>query len=110
MIAPTGMGATFVRDKTNSGEEMQVFSLDDYFKEQKVDFIKADIESLEYDMLCGAENIIKRDKPLLAVCIEHLASDMFTIPLLVKSMNSEYKLKVRHHSYCFFDTVLYAYI
>jgi len=87
-----------------------VYTLDDYFKEQKVSFIKADIESYELDMLHGAESVIKRDRPLLAICIYHNASDMFTIPLFIKELCGDYKLKIRHHTYSLLDTVLYAYI
>jgi hypothetical protein len=87
-----------------------VYALDDYFKQKKIDFLKADIESYEMNMLYGAESIIKRDNPLLAVSIYHNASDMFNIPLLVKQLCKEYKLKIRHHTFEWYDTVLYAYI
>ena len=103
------LGATFASDKTD-GKEVMVYTLDDYFKEQKISFVKADIESYELDMLCGAESVIKRDRPLLAVCIYHNASDMFTIPLFIKELCSDYKLKIRHHTYDYAETVLYAYI
>jgi FkbM family methyltransferase len=103
------LGANFITDKTKNAEEVKIYSLDDYFKEQYISFIKADIESYELDMLRGAESIIKRDRPLLAVCIYHNASDMFTIPLFIKKLCNDYKLKIRHHTYDFFDTVLYAY-
>jgi len=103
------LGATFASDRTD-GMEVMVYALDDYFKEQKVSFIKADIESYELDMLHGAESVIKRDRPLLAVCIYHNASDMFTIPLFIKELCGDYKIKIRHHTYDFADTVLYVYI
>jgi len=86
-----------------------VYAIDDFFKEQQVSFLKADIESFELDMLRGAESVIKRDKPLLAICIYHNASDMFTIPLYIKELCSDYKFKIRQHAYDFAETVLYAY-
>jgi FkbM family methyltransferase len=104
------LGANFSADKTEAAEEAPLYALDDYFEKQKVSFIKADIESYELDMLQGAESIIKRDKPLLAVCIYHNASDMYEIPLFVKMLCPEYKIKIRHHTYSLFDTVLYAYV
>lgn len=36
-----------------TGEEVKVFALNDYFKNTKVSAIKADIESYEYDMIQG---------------------------------------------------------
>jgi hypothetical protein len=57
----------------------------------------------------GAASVIKRDKPLLTVCMYHNASDIFTIPLFVRELYKDYKLKIRHHTYGYVDTVLYAY-
>jgi hypothetical protein len=104
------LGANFITDNTEDAEKVMVYALDDYFKEQQVSFIKADIESYEQDMLHGAEAVIKRDKPLLALCIYHNASDMYTIPLSIKELCGDYKLMIRQHSYRFDETVLYAYI
>jgi FkbM family methyltransferase len=104
------MGANFMTDHTENAKEVMVYAFDDYFKEQYVGFIKADIESYELDMLQGAESVIKRDKPLLAVSIYHNASDMFTIPLFIKNLCGQYIFKIRHHKYKFDDTVLYAYV
>jgi FkbM family methyltransferase len=104
------LGANFITDAVEGSEKIIVHALDDYFKEQEISFIKADIESYESDMLYGATSIIKRDKPMLAICIYHNASDMYTIPLFVKKLNNKYRLKIRQHSYKFAETVLYAYI
>jgi len=104
------LGANFVADKTENADEVTVYAIDDYFKEQRVDFIKADIESYELDMLRGAESVIKRDRPLLAVSIYHGASDMFTIPLFIRELCGDYKFRIRQHSYRFDETVLYAYM
>jgi FkbM family methyltransferase len=103
------LGVTLTSDRTD-GTEITVYAVDDYFKEQKVSFIKADIESYELDMLYGAESVIKRDKPLLAVCIYHNASDMYSIPLFIKKLCKDYIIKIRQYSYKFDETLLYAYI
>jgi FkbM family methyltransferase len=103
------LGANFIIDKTENAEEVPIYALDDYFKEQRVGFIKADIESYELDMLRGAQSVIKRDRPILAVCIYHGASDMFTIPLFINGLCEDYKLKIRQYSHKFDETVLYAY-
>lgn len=89
------------------GELIKIVALDDVIKE-KVDFIKADIESYEYKMLLGAEKIIKKYEPCLAVCIYHNATDFFSIPLLIKKMLPKAKFAVRHHSNNESGTVLYA--
>ena len=110
-LAPASarLGATFLADSTEGAEEVMIYAIDDYFKEQNVSFIKADIESYELEMLRGAESVIKRDKPLLAICLYHNATDMFLIPMFVKELYKDYKIKIRHYRYSFMETILYAY-
>lgn len=87
---------------------VKVIALDEYFADQRITFLKADIESYELDMLKGAERIIRRDRPKLAICIYHNASDMFRVPLRLDSLGLGYKFAVRQHSYGIGETVLYA--
>lgn len=88
--------------------DVPIITLDSYFAEKKISFIKADIEGEEYHMLRGAEKVIRRDKPLLAICIYHKLSDYFTIPQFIDGLGMGYKLDVRCHSDYFAETVLYA--
>lgn len=91
------------------GEKVTVYSIYDYFRDQRIPFIKADIESFEFSLIKGASNVIRRDHPKLAICIYHNASDMYRIALLIKELNHDYRFAVRQH-YCeLSDTVLYAY-
>ena len=73
-----------------------------------VSFIKMDIEGAELEALQGAENIIRKYKPKLAISIYHNSQDLTDIPLYIKNLNEEYKLYIRHYSTGEFDTVLYA--
>lgn len=108
------MGKSKVGGKFNegkSGQKMVVYALDDYFKDIKVSFFKADIESYELDMLYGAENVIKRDSPKIAICIYHNATDLFNIMKWLNGLQIGYKFAIRHHGRDLFcETVLYAYI
>lgn len=76
--------------------------------EDKVTYIKMDVEGAELETLKGAKCIIQRDKPRLAVCIYHKPEDMVELPLYIKSLVPEYKLYVRHYSEEKYETVLYA--
>lgn len=67
-----------------------------------------DIEGAEMEALKGAENILKRDKPKLAICLYHKREDMWEIPYLIKSIKPEYKFFIRHYSNYEGETVLYA--
>ena len=71
-------------------------------------FIKMDIEGAELKTIEGAENIIKKYRPKLAICVYHKADDIFEIPLAIKKLVPEYKLYLRQHSDSLLDTVLYA--
>ena len=74
----------------------------------KVSWIKMDIEGAERETLQGAERIIKKYKPKLAVCIYHKCEDMFELPIYLHMLVPEYKFKIRHHSNALEDMVLYA--
>ena len=102
--------SSMISEQENSGgDSIKIYALDDFFAEQKIDFLKADIESFELDMLQGAEKIIRRDLPKMAICIYHNASDMYRILLWLAALNLGYKFSIRHHTPMNSDTVLYAY-
>jgi FkbM family methyltransferase len=103
----SNLGCSF--NSPGIGEERQIWSLDDYFKCEKATFIKADIESFEQDMLMGAKETIRKNRPLIAVSIYHNASDMYSIIKYLNELDMDYHFAVRHHSPLFSDTVLYAY-
>ena len=67
-----------------------------------------DIEGSELPALKGAVNIIKRNKPKLAICIYHSDSDMIDIAEWIHTVVPEYRLFVRQHSWEITETVLYA--
>lgn len=89
---------------------IQLHCLDDLFSEERVDFIKADIEGSEMDMLDGAKAVIVRDKPLLAISIYHRAGDFYRIAIFLKKLVPEYKFSIRQHSLNMVETVLYCYL
>lgn len=76
--------------------------------EEKITFIKMDVEGSELFSLQGAEEVIKRDKPKLAICVYHKREDLITLPQYIKKLVPEYKLYLR----CYFpyasELVLYA--
>lgn len=104
-----GLGARISEQKNFNVDSVKVYALDDFFTSQKINFLKADIESFEFDMLRGAEKIIRRDLPKIAVCIYHNASDMYQILNWLADLNLGYKFSIRHHNVNTLDTILYAY-
>ena len=91
------------------GLSIDVYSLDDFMPNGRVDFIKADIEGFELRMLHGAKDLIIRNAPKIAVSIYHRPADYFEIIEYLSELVPEYVFSVRHHTDKFMDTVLYAY-
>lgn len=75
----------------------KIVRLDDALKGEQVTFIKMDIEGSEVAALRGAEEILRAQKPQLAVCVYHKTSDFWEIPVLIRETNPDYKLYLRHH-------------
>ena len=101
-------------DTTNSAIEdagnliAKCTCIDHICQNDKVTFIKMDIEGAEQKALSGAKNIIMRDKPQLAICVYHKPNDIWEIPFMLKDWVPEYQLYLRHHSPTYTETVLYA--
>ena len=68
-----------------------------------------DIEGAEKEALLGAEKITREQKPKLAISIYHKNEDIWEIPSLILEMNPEYRFYIRHYSFRFAETVLYAF-
>ena len=101
--------AGIVEGEEQATIKIPVDSIDNVCSGDKVTLIKMDIEGSEIEALNGAVNVIKRDKPRLAICIYHKPEHLYAIPLWIKKTVPEYKLYIRHHSDTrWTDTVLYA--
>lgn len=73
----------------------------------KVDFIKFDIEGAEQDAINGAKNVIAKYQPVLAICVYHKAEDWYKIPQKVLDINPNYKIYLRHYLEGISETVMY---
>ncbi|HEY0979827.1 MAG TPA: FkbM family methyltransferase [Candidatus Paceibacterota bacterium] len=70
-------------------------SLDDFVKEKGllvINFIKADIEGNEADMLRGATEILRTLKPKLIICTYHRENDPDEIETIILSANETYTI------------------
>ena len=96
-------------NKNNCSHDYQANNINslDNLLDEKVDFIKLDIEGAEQDAIEGARGIIKNYSPILAICIYHKAEDWYKVPQKVLEINSNYKLYLRHYMEGIYETVLY---
>jgi FkbM family methyltransferase len=88
-------------------EKISITTLDRFVEENKlehVDFIKADIEGSERDMLRGATNVMKNFAPKLALCTYHLPDDPIVLEKIIKEANPNYTIV--HLSHKLFAAVI----
>lgn len=84
--------------QAENGIPVEFDSVDNIVNE-KVTLIKMDIEGAELKALEGAKRTITQHRPKLYVCAYHRNEDMFTLPIKINGLCSEYKIYFRHHPY-----------
>ena len=82
--------------------------MDDVLIDSNPTFIKMDIEGAEYKALKGAERVIRKCHPKLAISVYHKPEDIFDIPSLILEYNSDYRFYLRHYSLTSSETILYV--
>lgn len=95
--------------KVGTGTEtVPTASLDEELFGKRITFIKMDIEGAELHALQGARNIIKKQRPTLAISVYHKPEDIIEIPNYILELNTDYQFYLRHYSLFGTETVLYA--
>jgi FkbM family methyltransferase len=85
---------------------VQALSLDEFVRRNnipRVDFIKADIEGAERNLLRGAKNVLKEFAPTLSICTYHLPDDPQVIRRLIQESNPDYVIfegENKIYAYC----------
>ncbi|GHT41425.1 hypothetical protein FACS189437_08320 [Bacteroidia bacterium] len=93
-------GANSLIAKGARSKEIQITTIDKFVEENKlktVNFIKADIEGVEREMLRGASGVLKKFAPKLAICTYHLPDDPDVLEKIILNANPDYKIiHLRH--------------
>lgn len=107
-----GPGSSVNEEKQcETAVEIPTLSLDDYFLEKKIpriDFVKMDIEGAELDALKGAEELIKKYRPILAISIYHKPEDYYQIIEYINSLSLGYRFYLDHFTIHLEETILFA--
>lgn len=88
----------FDGDLPSGDIQISITTLDSWANEnaiEKIDFIKADIEGSERDMLLGATNVLKTHQPILSLCTYHLPDDRKVMKEIILKANPKYKILQR---------------
>lgn len=110
-IISSKSGTCFTTDM--QGDSATMVALDEFLEGIPISFIKMDIEGAELDALCGAEMLIRKYGPKLAISIYHRPEDIFEIPQWIQKLDCDYRMKIRQHCYHrdkfdIRETILYA--
>lgn len=105
-INDNGANTKICQEKTDN--KVETITLDKFFKETRINYIKTDIEGAEMEALKGATDVLKRDRPILAISIYHSLSDYQNIPIFLNNLLENYKFFIRNHSIYCAEIVLYA--
>ncbi|MDR2531226.1 MAG: FkbM family methyltransferase [Oscillospiraceae bacterium] len=83
------------------GKKVRTVKTDSFCESRKIipTLIKIDVEGCETAAILGAANTLKKHKPKLIVSLYHRSEDLLELPLLIKKINSRYKLYLRRHEY-----------
>ncbi len=87
---------------------MQGVALDSYINGGNISFIKVDVEGSERALLEGAQHVIARCRPRIALSVYHYPPDIFELPEIIKCLHPDYQLALGHHSFHMMETVLYC--
>jgi FkbM family methyltransferase len=86
----------FSRLSTNGGGHLvEVRTLDEILDNQSVTFIKADVEGHEFRVLLGAESIIRRNKPRIAVTVYHPQNNVAEITDFLRECDPSYQFATK---------------
>ena len=91
------------------GQEIDARAVDSILQGRPATVIKMDVEGCEREALWGASQTIAHFSPKLMVSLYHRNEDIFALPLLIRRLNPNYDLYIRHQLYIpAWETNLYA--
>jgi FkbM family methyltransferase len=103
-----GIGSSITEEGEDIIEVVRLDTLLNQEQKNKISFIKLDVEGSELEALTGMQEIIKNNRPKLAICVYHKTEHFWEVPFLIKSLNPEYKIYFRQHALSRLETVCYA--
>ncbi len=78
---------------------VKAVTVDGILDGRRADFLKFDVEGMEEAAIEGAKQTIKKYKPKMLVSCYHRSEDMFSLPIKVLNIRSDYKLHFFHPEY-----------
>lgn len=103
-------GSSFMCEGEKSKKcKVKAKRIDDVLGQEKISFIKMDIEGSEKNAINGMEKLIMKNIPILAVCVYHCRDDFYAITdLLERICPEKYTYYLRQYRFTPTETVCYA--
>ena len=92
---------------SENGICIEVDAVDNWVND-KITFLKMDIEGSEINALQGCKKTIQKYAPKLAVSVYHNNEDLLDIYEFIRTFPIQYKIYLRHYNHSATDTILYA--
>lgn len=105
-LTADGSASRLCDGEVGSASQIPVARLDD-IAEEEITFIKMDIEGAESEAIDGAQKIIMRQHPKLAIAVYHKPADFWSIPYQILKLREDYSLFMRHYSEGKDETVMF---
>ena len=84
-------------ESVDATEEVDVVALDEHLADERVTFVKLEIEGSEVAALRGARRLIVDNRPKLALSAYHRARDLVDLFEVVESFDAGYRIDLAHH-------------
>ncbi len=108
-----GPGSSLMpKNKKKQQQETPITTIDEFTKEKdlRVGVIKLDVEGFEYNVIMGALDTIKRDRPILLISLYHRGKDFFEIKPLIDNLGADYEFKIlKENNTLVYEIILIAY-
>ena len=88
--------------------EVEAAPLDEVLAHCVPTYLKMDTEGSELDGVVGAQNILRKHAPALALCVYHRQDHLWKVPLQVREYSDQYTFYLRPHLLEVWDLVMYA--
>jgi FkbM family methyltransferase len=93
---------------SNEGVAIDCRRLDSLPWKAKPTYIKMDIEGAEPWALAGAAELLRREMPVLAICLYHRTEHLWQIPNQIHALSPQYAIYVRRYAEDCWEQVCYA--
>lgn len=101
-------GSSEMKAENGAGNTVAGRKIDEVLGDRRITFIKMDIEGAEIHALAGMREIIRKNRPIIAMCVYHRRDDFYKLTDFVEGLCGGYHFYFRQYRYTPTETVCYA--